>query len=56
LCDAVKSPRRETTGVRTGVLYALQEGRRSMRIADMTWMQVEERVRSDDRCVLPIGF
>jgi creatinine amidohydrolase len=26
-----------------------------MRIADMTWMQVEERVRSDDRCVLPIG-
>jgi creatinine amidohydrolase len=26
-----------------------------MRIADMTWMQVEERVRRDDRCVLPLG-
>ena len=26
-----------------------------MRIADMNWMQVEERVRRDDRCVLPIG-
>jgi len=26
-----------------------------MRIAQMNWMQVEERVRSDDRCVLPIG-
>lgn len=26
-----------------------------MRIADMNWMQVEEHVRRDDRCVLPIG-
>ena len=26
-----------------------------MRIADMTWMQVEERVKFDDRCVLPLG-
>jgi len=26
-----------------------------MRIADMNWMQVEEQVRRDDRCVLPIG-
>lgn len=26
-----------------------------MRIAQMNWMQVEERVRTDDRCVLPIG-
>ncbi len=26
-----------------------------MRIADMTWMQVEERVKHDDRCVLPLG-
>jgi creatinine amidohydrolase len=26
-----------------------------MRIADMNWMQVEERVKHDDRCVLPIG-
>jgi creatinine amidohydrolase len=26
-----------------------------MRIADMNWMQVEARVKRDDRCVLPIG-
>lgn len=26
-----------------------------MRIAEMNWMQVEQRVASDDRCVLPIG-
>lgn len=26
-----------------------------MRIADMTWMQVEERVKYDDRVVLPLG-
>jgi creatinine amidohydrolase len=26
-----------------------------MRIAEMNWMQVEERVKRDDRCVLPIG-
>lgn len=26
-----------------------------MRIAEMNWMQVEERLRDDDRCVLPIG-
>ncbi|WP_144185698.1 creatininase family protein [Elioraea rosea] len=26
-----------------------------MRIAEMNWMQVEERLRSDDRAVLPIG-
>jgi creatinine amidohydrolase len=26
-----------------------------MRIKDMTWMQVEEYLRKDDRCVLPIG-
>lgn len=26
-----------------------------MRIADMTWMQVEERLKEDDRCVLPLG-
>ena len=26
-----------------------------MRIAEMTWMQVEERVKHDDRCVLPLG-
>lgn len=26
-----------------------------MRIADMNWMQVEDRVKRDDRCVLPIG-
>jgi creatinine amidohydrolase len=26
-----------------------------MRIAQMNWMQVEERIRTDDRCVLPIG-
>jgi creatinine amidohydrolase len=26
-----------------------------MRVADMNWMQVEERVKRDDRCVLPIG-
>jgi creatinine amidohydrolase len=26
-----------------------------MRIAQMNWMQVEQRVAEDDRCVLPIG-
>ena len=26
-----------------------------MRIADMTWLQVEQRVKTDDRCVLPLG-
>ena len=26
-----------------------------MRIADMTWMQVEEYLKSDDRCVVPLG-
>lgn len=26
-----------------------------MKIAEMNWMQVEERVKRDDRCVLPIG-
>ena len=26
-----------------------------MRIAEMNWMQVEEYLRHDDRCVLPIG-
>ena len=26
-----------------------------MRIADMTWMQVEEYLKTDDRCVLPLG-
>ena len=26
-----------------------------MRIAEMNWMQVEDRLRHDDRCVLPIG-
>lgn len=26
-----------------------------MRIAQMNWMQVEQRVAGDDRCVLPIG-
>ncbi|MDH5758292.1 MAG: creatininase family protein [Gemmatimonadota bacterium] len=26
-----------------------------MRIADMTWMQVEEYLLDDDRCVLPLG-
>lgn len=26
-----------------------------MRIAEMNWMQVEERAAADDRCVLPIG-
>jgi creatinine amidohydrolase len=26
-----------------------------MRIAQMNWMQVEQRVKVDDRCVLPIG-
>jgi creatinine amidohydrolase len=26
-----------------------------MRIVDMNWMQVEARVRHDDRCVLPLG-
>jgi creatinine amidohydrolase len=26
-----------------------------MRVADMNWMQVEEHLRTDDRCVLPIG-
>ncbi len=26
-----------------------------MRIADMNWMDVERRLREDDRCVLPIG-
>lgn len=26
-----------------------------MRIAEMNWMQVEEQVRRDDRCVLPLG-
>jgi creatinine amidohydrolase len=26
-----------------------------MRIADSHWMMIEERVRSDDRCVLPLG-
>ena len=26
-----------------------------MRIVDMNWMQVESYLRSDDRCVLPIG-
>ncbi|OCW59070.1 creatininase family protein [Hoeflea olei] len=26
-----------------------------MRIADMNWMQVEDRIQEDDRCVLPIG-
>lgn len=26
-----------------------------MRIADTTWMQVEEYLRRDDRCVLPLG-
>src|SRR3954470_13805537 len=27
----------------------------SMRIADMNWMMVEEYLRQDDRCVLPLG-
>lgn len=26
-----------------------------MRIADMNWMQVEARVKVDDRCILPLG-
>lgn len=26
-----------------------------MRIAEMNWMQVEEHLRHDDRCILPIG-
>ena len=26
-----------------------------MKIAEMTWMQVEEYLRSDDRCVVPLG-
>lgn len=26
-----------------------------MRIADMNWMQVEKRLATDDRCVLPVG-
>jgi creatinine amidohydrolase len=26
-----------------------------MRVADMTWMQVEAYLRQDDRCVLPVG-
>lgn len=26
-----------------------------MRIADMNWMQVEERAAQDDRCILPLG-
>src|SRR5262249_5346191 len=26
-----------------------------MRVADMNWMQVEDHVRHDQRCVLPIG-
>lgn len=26
-----------------------------MKIADMNWIQVEERVAEDDRCILPIG-
>jgi creatinine amidohydrolase len=26
-----------------------------MRIADMNWMQVEEYLQTDDRCVLPVG-
>lgn len=26
-----------------------------LKIADMNWMQVEERVTQDDRCILPIG-
>src|SRR5688572_28934756 len=26
-----------------------------MRIADMSWMQVADHVKRDDRCVLPIG-
>ncbi|WP_417771739.1 creatininase family protein [Stappia sp.] len=26
-----------------------------MKIADMNWMQAEERAQADDRCVLPIG-
>jgi len=26
-----------------------------LKIADMNWMQVEERVAKDDRCILPIG-
>src|ERR1700745_3639242 len=26
-----------------------------MRIADMNWMMVEEYLRRDDRCVLPLG-
>ena len=31
------------------------EGDNEMRIANTNWMQVEDRVRRDDRCVLPIG-
>ncbi|MDO1583516.1 creatininase family protein [Rhizobium oryzicola] len=26
-----------------------------MKIADMNWMQAEERAKADDRCILPIG-
>jgi creatinine amidohydrolase len=26
-----------------------------LKIADMNWMQVEERIAGDDRCILPIG-
>src|SRR3982751_4331256 len=26
-----------------------------MRISDMNWMQVEEYLKTDDRCVLPLG-
>jgi creatinine amidohydrolase len=31
------------------------KGDSEMSIASMNWMQVEDRVRRDDRCVLPIG-
>jgi creatinine amidohydrolase len=31
------------------------EGKTTMRIADMNWMQVEEYLKHDDRCVLPLG-
>ena len=29
--------------------------KRIVKIAEMTWMQVEEYLKTDDRCVLPLG-
>jgi creatinine amidohydrolase len=39
--------------LRSGTKFENKES--GLKIAEMNWMQVEERVAEDDRCILPIG-